>query len=189
MTRVALTAEEHAYACAVGVIKHRNAMRAGRSDAHGLTTKGTAGVERNIQGCIAECVFAKWLDVEWRPETKAIVDVDAGANIDIKSGDRPGYGLLVQAAHLKREYVYVLVTPITNWRALDYRVAGWMWGTEVAGFRRNDLPDNHRPAPYLVPQDQLRDAESLKEFITDAYIPPSWCVYSNAIPKLERPTA
>lgn len=186
MSVVTLTPEEHINAYRCGVQKFANEEAAHKNNAHGMRAGREESKNRVCQGLIAECVASKWLGVEWCPSLEAVVDTDIGRNVDVKAGTGSGYGLLVQAAHLKRECIYVLVVPERGWGNLDFRVAGWMWGSEVEQYLATNLgKSKRRPAPYLVPQDHLRDGESLKRLIERQHVLSSeWWGWSDNIPRL-----
>jgi hypothetical protein len=130
---------------------------------HGMNASRTEALEWIRRGTVGEFVFNRWLGTQWMPSSAGRVDIDFGANIDIKAGRWPHSDLLVQQSNLKDNYVYVLVVPV---HSLAYRVAGWEWGSELRKHLNLDIgKGTTKTPPYTLPQSQLRAAPRLFDLL------------------------
>jgi hypothetical protein len=157
MQQVTLTLAEIENAAKVGMQRRVTSFREGKISLHGLGSE--AGRTADIVGAMGECAFAKWLGVPWAPsvgESDRLTGDVAGLQVRTTAHQR---GCLILHERDVSAEPFVLMIGTMG----AYRVAGWLFAHEgrQGKYWRTDV----RAACYMVPQEDLRAPESLREYV------------------------
>jgi len=146
---VKLNAHEIGAGARVGVARHWEAVRKGRTDRHGFSGDGW-GV--HIEGALGEIAAAKALNVYWDGSVNTF-KADDLTGIQVRTRSKPDYELIIRPED-SEESVWVLVTGKYG----TYTVRGWIRGKDA---KRQEWLANHgnRPPAYFVPTDALKPIE------------------------------
>lgn len=151
--KVTLTVAEARMAAAVGVERRIQSVLAGDKQRHGATDTWTL----NIDGALGELAAAKALGIFWPASVNTYHTTgDLGPGLEVRTAGKPDYGLVIRDAD--PEGKYILVTgemPV-------YLVHGWAFRSDVKPEHRREL-GNGRPAPFIIPQVELRDLSDLRK--------------------------
>jgi hypothetical protein len=141
------------FAAQAGVMRQISALERSRNEAHYGAPEHPWDV--NIEGCGAECAFAKYSGMYWQSVVKRPSDLrgDVG-HVQVRSTPLSN-GCMIVHEDDKDGSPFVLVVG----KFPKYEVIGWMHGHEAKNkeFWRTDTG---RPA-FFVPQDRLWAMDSL----------------------------
>jgi hypothetical protein len=148
-TLVTLTPWEMRVAMTVGALRHAEAVRQGRRDAHGYPSDRD-GWGDHIEGAGGELAVARVLNVYWPASVNTWKAPDLGANVQVRTRSVATYDLLVRDDDADAD-VFVLVVG----RLPAMRVVGWMVGADA---KRASWRASHaaREPAFFVPQAELR---------------------------------
>lgn len=144
--KVSLSLSEILHAANAGTLRVVENIKLGRAGSHGLNSN--TDWQLHIEGAMAECALAKFLNVYWEGKGK-FNGVDVG-DVDVRS-TRYDNGKLIIHPSDDDNRKYYLLTGIDG----NYIVRGWIWGRDAKNqMYWSDPSGKNRPA-YFVPQDKL----------------------------------
>ncbi len=152
MIEVTLEWYEWAMAATVGLMRHAEALRCGRRNAHGLSDED--GSALHIAGACGELAFAKWRGVFWPGGINTFKNTDVG-KVQVRTRSKEDYDLIVRDGDADDE-AFVLVVGT----GVSYGIVGWLWGREAKRPEWSKCYGRRRPA-YFVPQAALHPMEEL----------------------------
>ena len=149
--KVALSLTEVLQAANAGIYRVVENIKINRGGTHGL--KNNNDWNLHIEGALAECALAKFLNVYWEGKG-SFNGVDVGS-VDARS-TRHEKGCLIIHPSDDDNRKYYLLTGFDG----NYIVRGWIWGRDAKNqIYWTDPTGKNRPA-YFIPQSKLNGVDA-----------------------------
>ncbi len=151
---IEITDEEVDFASKIGAVKHREAIRQGRKDKHGLKAKSLDEDDEHILGCLGAFACAKKQGLYWPPQINNYREIPELENYDLITRSRLDYQCIVREdAPDHREVVLIHCVRFPN----KFNITGWILASEAK--KRKSWLKNHgdREFAYFPPNYELND--------------------------------
>ena len=151
---IELTDEEVAFASSVAATKHRDAIKDGYKDQHGLEARGLGEDQEHVLGCLGSRACAKKWGVHWPPGINNYREIPELEGFDIITRSQLHFQCIVRKdAPGDRPVVLVHCVRFPN----KFNVTGWILASEAQ--KREAWLKGHggREPAYFPPNYELND--------------------------------